>query len=57
MEVGVRQGSVLSLFLIATAIDVVTEEIKKELFHEILYANNLVSYEQFYRRHSKKICK
>ena len=38
-RVGVQQGSVLSSFLFATVIDVITE---KGLFHEILYAHNLV---------------
>ena len=45
------------MFLFATVINGVTEEVKKGFFDEILYADDLVSYERFYRRHSKEICK
>ena len=38
VKVGVHQGSVLSLFFVASVIDVITEG----LFHETLYADDLV---------------
>ena len=41
VKVGLHQGSVLTLFLFATVIDVITE-VRKGLFHDILYADNLV---------------
>ena len=53
-KVGVHRGSVLSPLLFATVIDV--EEVRKGLFHEILYADDLV-FERFHRKHSKKISK
>ena len=42
VKVGEHQGSVLSPFSFATVIDVVTEEARKGLFHEIFYADDLV---------------
>ena len=42
VKVGVHQESILSPFLFATVIDVVTEDVRKELFHEILYTDDLV---------------
>ena len=42
VKVGVHQGTVLSPFLFATVIDVVTEKVRKGIFCEILYADDLV---------------
>ena len=42
VKLDVHQGSVLPLFLLASVIDVVTEEVRKGLFHEILNADDLV---------------
>ena len=36
VKVGVHQGLVLPPFLFSTVIDVVTEKVRKGLFHEIL---------------------
>ena len=47
VKVGVDQGSVLSPFLFAPAIDVATKEVRKGLFHEILYADDLVLISDF----------
>ena len=42
VDVGVRQGSVLSPLLFAIVIDVVMNKIKEVMLQEILYANDLV---------------
>ena len=57
VEVGVHQGLVLSSFLFATVVDVTIEEISKGLFHELAYVDDLVLTSEFYKMHSKKICK
>ena len=41
-KVGVLLLSVLSPFLFVTVIDLVTEEVRKDSFHEILYLDDLV---------------
>ena len=40
--VGVHQGSVLSPFLFATILDVLSEEGRKDALYELLYAGDLV---------------
>ena len=45
-KVGVNQASVLSPFSFATVIDLVTE-VRKRLFHEILYTDELVFMSDF----------
>ena len=47
VKVGVHQGSPLSLFLFATVIHVVTDEVSKDLFYEILYADDSVLLSNF----------
>jgi len=42
VRVGVHQGSVLSPLLFAIVIDIVTENAREGLIHEILYADDLV---------------
>ena len=42
VKVGVHQGSVLSPLLFAIVMDVVTEDAREGLMHEILYADDLV---------------
>ena len=41
VRVGIHQGSVLSLFMFAEVMDVVTEEVTKE-GHALMYADDLV---------------
>ena len=41
IKVVVHQGSVLLLFVFATVIDVVIEEVEKGLIYQILYGANL----------------
>ena len=42
VQVGVHQGSVLAPLLFAIAVDVISENAKKGLMNEILYADDLV---------------
>ena len=42
VEVGVYQGSVLSLLVFAIMVDVVTENVRNGLMIEMLYADDLV---------------
>ena len=42
MKVGVHQGYVLSTLLFAIVMNVVTEDAREGLMHEILYADDLV---------------
>ena len=42
VKVGVHQGSVLSLLLFAIVVDVITENARRGVDNELLYANNLV---------------
>ena len=42
VKVGIHQGSVLSPFIIAVVVDVVTEFAREGALSELLYANDLV---------------
>ena len=42
IQVGVHQGSVLSLLLFAIAVDAISENAREGLMNEILYVDNLV---------------
>ena len=42
VRVGVHQGSVISLLTFAIVVDAVTEQARKGLLNEILYADDLV---------------
>ena len=42
VKAGVHQGSVLSPLLFAIVVDVITENVRKGVVNELLYANDLV---------------
>ena len=54
VKVGVHHGLVLSPFLFAIIIDLVTEEIKKDPFNEILNANDLLLMSDYIERIRRK---
>ena len=42
MQVGVHQGSVLSLLLFAIVVDVTLKNVREKLMNEILYADDFI---------------